>query len=103
LKDNNIKDKNQNLSQNLLKVKDSNDDYDVSNVYSDTFTNVNVSTTHDKIDQSIKFKNQSFANTNMNKYPIHKTGKTVNDKVLTFGFKVDLKNENKLQNKIKNN
>lgn len=102
LKDNKIE-KNQNASKNLLEVQDSHDDYEVSNVYSDTFTNVNVSAAHDKVDQSIKFKNQSFANTNTNKQPIHKTGKTGNDKVLTFGFKVDLKNENKLQNKIKNN
>lgn len=55
------------------------------------------------MDQSIKFKNQSFANTNLNLNPIHKTGKTINEKVITFGYKVDLKNENKLQNKIKNN
>lgn len=95
-----IKDKDKNTNY-LKQVKDNHDDYEVSHIYSDTFTNVNVSTNENKIDQSIKFKNQSFANTNKN--PIHKTGKTINDKVLTFGFKVDLKNENKLQKKIKNN
>jgi len=55
-----------------------------------------------KDNETKKFKNQSFNNT-FNKNPIHKTDMTKNEKVITFGYKVDLKNQNVLESKIKNN